>query len=115
MVTNENSAFMVTLLLHIGQPKEQDLEFSYTGTFPIDMDIKNQSFDFSHAWLAVLRKKLSPASLKLVLVNLHAKVIPYMTMPALLIDFLTDAFQSQGLIPLLALNGLFTLVQEHGV
>lgn len=115
MADETNNVFLVDLLFHVGYPKEEDLNFSYTGQYTIDMNIKNQKSEFSDAWLAVLGTKLPMKALKIVLVNIHAKIIPFLTSPALLIDFLTDSFKSKGSIALLAINGLFTLVQEHGV
>jgi len=38
-----------------------------------------------------------------------------MTNPVRLIDFLTDAYNEGGAISLLALNGLFTLMNEHNL
>lgn len=47
---------------------------------------------FSSAWIEFLKFKLSPALYKKVLVNLHSKILPNLTNPLLLTDFLTDSY-----------------------
>ena len=57
-----------------------------------------------------------PTSLyKKILVNLHEKVIPGMSNPLLLSDFLTTSYNIGGAISLLALNGLFVLVNYYNL
>jgi hypothetical protein len=50
-----------------------------------------------------------------VLLKLHSDVIPVMTDPALLADFLTHALGRGGLDGMLALHGIFVLVTRHGL
>ena len=52
---------------------------------------------------------------KKILVNLHEKVIPGMSNPLLLADFLTTSYNVGGAISLLALNGLFILVNYYNL
>lgn len=68
---------------------------------------------FSDAWLAFLRLPLSSTLRKQVLVSLHSEVIPHMMDPRLLLDFLTYSYDEGGVIGLLALNGLFLLMNQH--
>ncbi|KAL3857411.1 hypothetical protein ACJMK2_012086 [Sinanodonta woodiana] len=77
--------------------------------------LKEQKKLFTTVWLEFLRFKLSPSLYKRVLVILHDKVMPYMTNPLLLSDFLTDSFNVGGAISLLALNGLFVLVHKYNL
>jgi U3 small nucleolar RNA-associated protein 19 len=70
---------------------------------------------FEKAWLAFLRMPLSVAQYKNVLNVLHQKVMPYMARPQLLMDFLTDSYDVGGSISLLALNGLFQLMQSYNL
>ena len=51
---------------------------------------------------------------KRVLQVLTSAVIPRMTNPVLLADFLTRAIDRRGLVGILALHGLFALVTQHG-
>ena len=70
---------------------------------------------YSEAWLAYLRMKLSPILRKKILVDLDTKVIPYLSDPKELIDFLTDSYNTGGVTSLLALNGLFILINQHNL
>ncbi|KAK9456518.1 CBF/Mak21 family-domain-containing protein [Dipodascopsis uninucleata] len=70
---------------------------------------------FQDAWLAVLRLPLKTNQYKLVLQVMHKKIIPNMSKPQMLMDFLTDSYDSGGSISLLALNGLFSLMQEYNL
>lgn len=70
---------------------------------------------FSDAWIAVLRMPFPEDILKSVLVRLHSNVIPHMLNPVLLSDFLTASIDAGGLIGMLALNGLFVLMTQHGL
>lgn len=74
---------------------------------------KNHRALFSKSWLKILRCELSMDGYKKVLLVIHKKVIPYMTEPTLLMDFLTDSYNAGGVVSLLSLNGLFVLIQEH--
>lgn len=58
-------------------------------------DMRMRRTLFSEAWLKTLRLDLSPMSYKRVLHVMHKRIIPYMTEPTLLIDFLTDSY-NQG-------------------
>lgn len=52
---------------------------------------------------------------KKVLAKIHSSVIPHMSEPVLLADFLTHSLDKGGLVGMLALNGLFLLVTRHGL
>lgn len=70
---------------------------------------------YSEAWLAYLRVKLSPVLRKKILVDLDTKVIPFLSDPKELIDFLTDSYSAGGVTSLLALNGLYVLINQHNL
>jgi len=57
--------------------------------------------------------QLSSGLCKQVLVSLHSSVIPHMTDPRLLLDFLSLAYSQGGVLGLLALNGLFLLMNKY--
>ena len=65
--------------------------------------------------LEQLYLQLSTSLYKQVLVNLHEKVMPHMTSPLLLADFLTESYDIGGAISLLALNGLFVLINSYNL
>lgn len=50
-----------------------------------------------------------------MLSRLHEAVIPHLPTPVLLADFLTKSIDKGGLVGILALNGIFILVQHHGL
>ncbi|CAG8582456.1 11461_t:CDS:10 [Paraglomus brasilianum] len=70
---------------------------------------------FNDCWLALLKLPMTEESYKKILLMMHKKVIPHMTQPTMLMDFLTQSYDAGGVISLLALNGLFTLIHEHNL
>jgi len=79
------------------------------------LSAKSHSQVFGDAWLAFLKLPLTVPIYKRVLLIINKRIIPNMTNPVRLIDFLTDAYNQGGAISLLALNGLFTLMNEHNL
>ena len=49
---------------------------------------------FQSAWLAHLRHPLDSAQVKQLLLIVHKRIIPYMNKPQLLMDWLTDSYNS---------------------
>ena len=47
--------------------------------------------------------------------KLHSDIMPYLTDPLLLTDFLTDCYNYGGLISVNALSGLFILITEYNI
>uniref|UniRef100_A0A8C6X0B6 Nucleolar complex associated 4 homolog n=1 Tax=Neogobius melanostomus TaxID=47308 RepID=A0A8C6X0B6_9GOBI len=70
---------------------------------------------FEKMWLCFLKYKLPPSMYKRVLVIMHDSILPHMSKPTLMIDFLTAAYDVGGAISLLALNGLFVLIHQHNL
>ncbi|KAJ2161253.1 Maturation and nuclear export of 40S ribosomal subunits interacting protein [Coemansia sp. RSA 552] len=70
---------------------------------------------FSEAWLALMRQSLTADVYKQILLTMHKRIIPHMTDPKALMDFLSISYNSGGSISLLALNGLFTLITDHNL
>lgn len=72
---------------------------------------------YTACWLSLL--PLIPSSSlslhKRVLSLLDDTVIPQMTRPQLLIDYLTDAYNAGGILSLMALGSLFTLIRKHNL
>jgi U3 small nucleolar RNA-associated protein 19 len=67
------------------------------------------------AWLAVLRNNLSEVQRKSLLRIMSYTIAPWFTRPELLMDFLTDSYNVGGSTSLLALSGLFYLIQEKNL
>lgn len=68
--------------------------------------------------LAVLKHtEPSVSQYKALLSVLHKRIIPFMAVPAGLMDFLTDAFgqEDDDVVPILALNSLWELMKSHNL
>ncbi|GAA6027656.1 hypothetical protein JCM8097_007968 [Rhodosporidiobolus ruineniae] len=70
---------------------------------------------FQDCWLAILALPIREEDSKRVLVMLHRQVLPHMTEPRRLMDWLVDCADVGGTVGILALNGLFTLITKHGL
>lgn len=67
------------------------------------------------AWLATLRSGLSKDQRKVVLGIFTSQIAPWFLQVEMLMDFLTDSFDVGGATSLLALSGLFYLIQEKNL
>ena len=67
------------------------------------------------AWMAVLRCKLTDMQRKDLLKAMPHRIAPIFLRPELLMDFLTDSFEVAGSVSLLAISGLFHLMQEKNL
>ncbi len=67
------------------------------------------------AWLAILRSGLSKEKRKTVLSLISHRIAPSFVKVELLMDFLTDSFNHGGSTSLLALSGLFYLMQQKNL
>lgn len=77
--------------------------------------LKEHKRAFEKMWLGFLKYKLPGNMYKKILVILHDSILPHMSKPTLMIDFLTAAYEVGGAISLLALNGLFVLIHQHNL
>lgn len=61
--------------------------------------------------------ELSLAQYKALLLILHKRIIPYMGVPASIMDFLTDAYDQEEdeAVPILALNSLWELMKNYNL
>ncbi|KAF2096929.1 CBF-domain-containing protein [Rhizodiscina lignyota] len=67
------------------------------------------------AWLAVLQADLTKEQRKEILLSMTQRVVPWFIKVDLLMDFLTSSFDEGGATSLLALSGLFTMIQERNL
>jgi U3 small nucleolar RNA-associated protein 19 len=67
------------------------------------------------AWLAVLRAGLEKSQRKRVLAAMDRRIVPWFVKVELLMDFLTDSYNVGGSTSLLALSGLFYLIQKRNL
>ncbi|BGP55181.1 hypothetical protein JCM8202_006348 [Rhodotorula sphaerocarpa] len=70
---------------------------------------------FQDCWLALLALPIREEDSKRVLIMLHRQVLPHLTEPRRLMDWLVDCAEVGGTVGILALNGLFALIQKHGL
>lgn len=76
---------------------------------------KSYQYAFSSAWLSLMRSSMPNVIHKKILIDLDSKIMPKLTDPKYLIDFLTDSYDVGGVIGLLALNGLFILISQYNL
>lgn len=76
---------------------------------------KKMKLKFTKAWISFLRLPLPVDVYKEVLVNLHQVVIPYLSNPLMLCDFLTRSYDIGGVVSVMALSSLFVLMTQHGL
>ncbi|MCD7462410.1 hypothetical protein HAX54_048496 [Datura stramonium] len=76
---------------------------------------KKMKLKFTKAWISFLRLRLAVDVYKEVLVNLHQVVIPYLSNPLMLCDFLTRSYDIGGVVSVMALSSLFVLMTQHGL
>lgn len=70
---------------------------------------------FQNALLATFKLPIGDEQYKNILTVLHKSIVPCMAQPQFLMDFLSDAYNAGGPISLLALNGLFSLMQKYNL
>ncbi|KAK6778229.1 hypothetical protein RDI58_024947 [Solanum bulbocastanum] len=76
---------------------------------------KKMKLKFTKAWISFLRLTLPVDVYKEVLVNLHQAVIPYLSNPLMLCDFLTRSYDIGGVVSVMALSSLFVLMTQHSL
>ncbi len=75
--------------------------------------LKEHLRSFEASWLAALKLPLPSDLYRAVLLHLPKKVMPRMASPIRLGDFFSDSYNQGGVASLLALQGLFILINEH--
>ncbi|CAI9099967.1 OLC1v1036871C1 [Oldenlandia corymbosa var. corymbosa] len=68
---------------------------------------KRMKLKFSKAWLSFLTLTLPVDVYKQVLASLHVAVIPYLSNPVMLSDFLTRSYDNEGVISVMAPSSLY--------
>lgn len=108
---------VISMLAAVKSPPENKDELTYL--FPRWLsEIKNgngHKKQAQEAWLAVLRHDLSKQQRKSILGLVSYQIVPWFLNLELLLDFLTDAFNQGGASSLMALSGLFYLIQEKNL
>lgn len=76
---------------------------------------KRMKLKFTKAWITFLKLPLPLDVYKQVLVSLHQAVIPHLSNPVMLCDFLTKSYDIGGVISVMALSSLYILLTQHGL
>ncbi|KAH6823341.1 CCAAT-binding factor [Perilla frutescens var. hirtella] len=76
---------------------------------------KKMKLKFTKAWISFLRFPLPLDVYKEVLVTLHQSVIPNLSNPIMLCDFLTRSYDIGGVVSVMALSSLYILMTQHGL
>lgn len=97
---------------YLGRPQNISKKSLKTGS---PFKLSSHQVAFQKCWLQVLRLPQTPQQYKSVLAVLHQKIIPNMIKPQLLLDYLTDSYNNGGSTAILALNGLFSLIQKYNL
>lgn len=66
-------------------------------------------------WNCIILWEHTPATHKQLLIVLLESVLSYLDKPVLMTDFLMDSLDVGGPVSLLALQGIFTLIQVHNL
>jgi len=67
------------------------------------------------AWLALMRTEMTKERRKKILGLMTTSIAPWFIKPELLMDFLSDSYDTGGSTSLLALSGVFYLIQERNL
>ncbi|KAL3850885.1 hypothetical protein ACJIZ3_012767 [Penstemon smallii] len=76
---------------------------------------KKMKSKFTKAWIAFLSLPLPLDVYKEVLVMLHQTVIPHLSSPIMICDFLIRSYDIGGVVSVMALNSLYILMTQHGL
>ncbi|KAK1577028.1 hypothetical protein Q3G72_018555 [Acer saccharum] len=80
-----------------------------------DTIVRKMKLKFTKAWIAFLRLPLPIDIYKEVLVIMHKAVVPFLSNPLMLCDFLTRSYDIGGVVSVMALSSLFILMTQHGL
>ena len=78
-------------------------------------DLESSRKTFSDLWEQVLKFPMDSTLYKRVLVILTDEVLPHLSRPLLLTDFFMTSYAVGGAVSVLALNGVFTLIQKYNL
>ncbi|XP_025089241.1 nucleolar complex protein 4 homolog B-like [Pomacea canaliculata] len=113
---------MMCLLENLEFPADQDAQLKNFWTKSQEDDVQHKVSSLKEhkklltaVWMKFLKSELSPGLYRRVLTKLDEKVIPHLSSPLVLSDFLTESYKIGGAISLLALNGLFILIHNYNL
>ncbi|KAI0187314.1 nucleolar complex protein [Xylaria flabelliformis] len=81
----------------------------------IVLSLHQQKKQCQSAWLALLRTNPNRQQRKRLLEIMAESIAPWFIQPELLMDFLTDSYNAGGSLSLIALSGVFYLIQSRNL
>ncbi|OJD26684.1 hypothetical protein ACJ73_01933 [Blastomyces percursus] len=124
-ISPESIEVVISLLSALGEPPPPNHEFEsfYTDLSSVGQKQKATLLSVSSykqrvqaAWFSVLRSNTLNEQQRKTLLRLMSRLIaPWFLKPEMLMDFLTDSYDHGGSTSLLALSGLFYLIQEKNL
>ncbi|KAF8020835.1 hypothetical protein BT93_G1304 [Corymbia citriodora subsp. variegata] len=110
--SGDGSGTSQSLKPEVEKPKSEKHESSVLSATKIAKKIK---LKFTKAWISFLRLPLPLVVYKEVLVSLPQAVIPHLSNPIVLCDFLMRSYDIGGVVSVMALSSLFILMTQHGL
>ncbi|KAI3442365.1 uncharacterized protein J3R85_001098 [Psidium guajava] len=110
--SGDGSGMSESLKPEVEKPKSEKHESSVLSATKIAKKIK---LKFTKSWISFLRLPLPLDVYKEVLVSLPQAVIPHLSNPIMLCDFLTKSYDIGGVVSVMALSSLFILMTQHGL
>ncbi|KAK7207522.1 nucleolar complex protein [Myxozyma melibiosi] len=120
----EQSLFTANLLSALTTLSSFPIDSSELTEFLVDVPseaktpvkkLSSQRGALQDCWLAILKRPLTVEQYKYILQVMHKKIVPNINKPQLLMDFLTDSYDTGGVVSLLSLNALFLLMQKYNL
>ena len=102
----------LTLLLQLSTPDTPAPNASFTAA---TLSSSAVGSSLNGAYMAFLSVSHTPSTYKRLLEHLHSHILPHVSNPLLLADFLTDSYHIGGIVSLLALASLFHLIAHYNL
>ncbi|KAF2888786.1 hypothetical protein ILUMI_17387 [Ignelater luminosus] len=120
--SNPSDIYIMNYLLLLGKMHVQKnsetkvlccVDEETASAFTFDQAVTRRSLN--KIWNCTMLWEHSPATHKQLLIVLLERVLPYLDKPLLMTDFLMDSLDVGGPVSLLALQGIFTMIQVHNL
>ncbi|XP_055913925.1 nucleolar complex protein 4 homolog A [Eupeodes corollae] len=96
-------------------PDDAKLLCSLESPRPENYEYHSMRRAINKVWNCIMQWDMKETIHKQVLIVLLERILPHLEKPILLTDFLMDSLDFGGPIGLLALQGIFTLIQKHNI
>ncbi|KAG5491523.1 hypothetical protein JIQ42_01426 [Leishmania sp. Namibia] len=100
--------------VHTNASERRKLQLSATSVLSVFSEKAHKHY-FTSVWMLCVEKAGEAALHVHLLHRLGSIVLPHLTNPLVVADYLTDCFSSGGIVSILSLQGLFILMLDHGL